>query len=92
MPGLTYQLLWPGTRPATRLIGNAATIIPAGTVSERSPNEKFDSKLGGLTMAGKNTAVFGIYRDYPSVEQGVQGKRQAGYIWCVPFSSGKLAE
>jgi hypothetical protein len=30
-------------------------------------------------MAGKNTAVFGIYPDYSSVEFGVQGLKDAGF-------------
>ena len=30
-------------------------------------------------MAGKNTAVFGIYPDYASVEFGVQGLKDAGF-------------
>ena len=30
-------------------------------------------------MAGKNTAAFGIYRDYPSVELGVQALKDEGF-------------
>jgi hypothetical protein len=30
-------------------------------------------------MSGKNTAVFGIYPSYPSVEMGVDGLKAAGF-------------
>jgi hypothetical protein len=30
-------------------------------------------------MAGKNTAVFGIYRDYAGVENAVDALKAAGY-------------
>jgi Protein of unknown function (DUF3341) len=42
-------------------------------------NNNQQASQGGLLMAGKNTAVFGIYPEYASVENGVDALKAAGF-------------
>jgi hypothetical protein len=42
-------------------------------------NNNRQASQGGLLMAGKNTAVFGIYPEYASVENGVDALKAAGF-------------
>jgi Protein of unknown function (DUF3341) len=46
-------------------------------MSNRNNNQQ--ASQGGLLMAGKNTAVFGIYPEYASVENGVDALKAAGF-------------
>src|SRR6202451_2347054 len=46
-------------------------------MSNRNNNQQ--ASQGGLLMAGKNTAVFGIYPEYASVENGVDSLKAAGF-------------
>ena len=40
-------------------------------------------------MAGKNTAVFGIYSNYANVENGVDGLKAAGFFAQMQRKYGK---
>src|SRR6202451_4653193 len=46
-------------------------------MSNRNNNQQ--ASQGGLLMAGKNTAVFGIYPEYADVENGVDALKAAGF-------------
>ena len=60
-------------------------------VSQKSRSETVQGLSSLPAARATPAALLELSRGHWTIENRLHCKRQAGYIWCVPFSSGKLA-